>query len=112
MPLMDMFPSELRHNVPPLESQEGITDPIVYLKFFCPDSPWVWYVTEGSPEEDDFIFFGFVAGIEEEWGNFSLLDLSETRGPSGRPVERDPHFEAGPFSRVVAKGHPLALRGE
>ena len=67
MPIMDNFPNEVRETVPPLNSQEGVADPIVHLKFVSPDSNWIWYVTEGSAEEDDFIFFGFVVGVEEEW---------------------------------------------
>src|SRR5438552_8510077 len=55
MPVMDIFPSEVRKTVPPLHSQEGIDDPIVHLKFFM-YSGWTWYVTEGSPEDNDFIF--------------------------------------------------------
>ena len=107
MPLMDIFPRELRESVPPLHSQEGVSDPIVYLKFRSPDSIWAWYVSEGSPEDDDFIFFGFVIGFDQEWGYFTLSELTDARGPSGRPVERDPQFEAGCFSRVVAKEHLL-----
>src|SRR6266850_5179356 len=107
MPVLDIFPIELRKSVPPLHSQEGVSDPMVYLKFSCPDSTWAWYVTEVSPEDDDFRFFGFVIGFEEEWGYFLLSELSETRGPSGRPVERDMHFEAERFSRVVGKDHLL-----
>ena len=106
MPVMDIFPSELRKIVPPLNSQEGIGDPIVYLKFT--HSGWTWYVTEGSPEDDDFIFFGFVIGLDEEWGDFSLSELTEARDPLGRPVQRDLHFEPARFSRIMARQHRSA----
>ncbi len=33
------------------------------------------FVTEGQQEEEDFIFFGYVIGDFEEWGNFSLTEL-------------------------------------
>lgn len=39
-----------------------------------PDAGWTWHATEGSPEGNDFVFFGYVQGIEAEWGNFSLSD--------------------------------------
>jgi hypothetical protein len=107
---MDIFPKELRQTVPPLHSQEGIADPVVHLKFFTRDANWTWYVTEGSPEDDDFIFFGFVVGFEEEWGHFSLAELSEARGPSGFPIERDLHFEPDCLSRIMAKEHRLNAR--
>ena len=103
MPTIDIFPNEVRNIVPPLNSQEGVTDPIVHVKFFSPDSNWRWYVTEGSPEGDDFIFFGFVMGLENEWGQFSLSELAEARGPFGRPIERDLHFRPGRFSRIIVK---------
>jgi len=45
MPIPDIFPHELHAIVPPLHSQEGIPDPIVYVRFFT--SEWIWYVTEG-----------------------------------------------------------------
>ena len=62
MSVTEIFPIELRKALPPLNSQEGVRDPIVYLKFRTTDSSWIWYVTEGSPEGDDFTFFGFVLG--------------------------------------------------
>ena len=33
MPAIDLLPSELRRALPPLNSQQGISDPIVYAKF-------------------------------------------------------------------------------
>ena len=86
--------------MPPLHSQEGIRDPIVYVKFFT--SGWNWYVTEGSPDHDDFIFFGFVVGLEEEWGEFSLSELT-AYAPSGVPIERDVHFTPDRFSQIMSR---------
>jgi len=47
-------------------------------------SGWYWFATEkvckqtsiikGKPVKDT-IYFGFVQGFEEEWGNFSLAEL-------------------------------------
>jgi hypothetical protein len=48
MPIIELLPRELRNVLPPLNSQEGVSDPIVYAKFLSRDSGWVWYVTEGS----------------------------------------------------------------
>lgn len=97
---MKLLTGELRRLLPALRAQEGREDPIVHIKFFTPDSSWTWYVTEGSPEEGDFIFFGFVVGFEKEWGYFALSELESARGPLGLPIERDLHFEPGPFSEV------------
>ena len=68
LPIIDLFPNELRKALPPLNSQEGISDPVVCVKFLSRDSNWVWYVTEGSAQDDDFLFFGFVVGLEKEGG--------------------------------------------
>ena len=100
---MELLTPELRANLPPLYSQETAADPIVHAKFFTPDSNWTWYVTEGEAEEDDFRFFGYVCGMEEEWGYFVLSELESVRDPLGLPIERDLHFTSGPFSEVMTK---------
>ena len=98
---MELLTEELRRSLPALYFQEGNPDPVVHIKFFTPDSSWNWYVTEGSAEGDDFLFFGYVIGFEREWGYFSLSALKESRGPMGLPIERDLYFKPGPFSRAV-----------
>ena len=105
MPVIDLLPIELRKDLPLLNSQEGISDPIVHAKFLSRDSEWVWYVTEGSPQDDDFLFFGFVIGLEEEWVYFLLSELTEARAPWEFPIERDLHFKPECLSRVVAREH-------
>lgn len=102
---MELLPSELRAKLPPLYSQEKVEDPVVHVKFFTPDSNWTWYATEGSPEDDDFIFFGYVIGLEKEWGYFALSELTAARGPLGLPIERDLYFCPGPFRQVMAQEH-------
>jgi hypothetical protein len=98
---MELLTAELRRQLPPLYSQENQADPIVHAKFFTPDSNWTWWVTEGSPQGGDFLFFGFVRGHEDEWGYFLLSELNEVRGPLGLRIERDLHFEPGRFTDVV-----------
>jgi hypothetical protein len=98
----DLLPDELRKSLPPLRSQENVKDPIVHIKFFTPDSNWTWYVTEGSPEGEDFIFFGYVTGFEREWGYFTLSELTGARGPSGLPIERELHFRPTSFELTLA----------
>jgi len=83
----------------------------VVCKFFTPDAQWTWYVTEGSPvdedglydtdkEKVDFVFFGLVKGLEVELGYFSLSELTGIRGLFGLPVERDLYFEPVRLSEV------------
>ena len=100
---MELLPADLRASLPPLYSQEHNPNPRVHLKFFTPDSDWTWFVTEGQPQDDDFIFFGYVCGFEEEWGYFMLSELAGI-GERGRmPIERDIHFDPGPFPEVIAR---------
>jgi len=99
---MKLLTEELRRQLPPLYSQEGEANPLVHVKFFTPDSNWTWWATEGSPEEKDFRFFGFVQGLEEEWGYFLLSELEAAKGPLGLRIERDLHFTPGRFKDVVS----------
>lgn len=81
---MKLLTDELRARLPALYSQEAEADPVVYAKFFLPGTGWTWYVTEGSPQEDDFLFFGFVVGLESEFGYF-VLSEARKRPDSARP---------------------------
>jgi hypothetical protein len=98
---MELLTNDLRQVLPPLYAQENVKDPLVFIKFFTPDSNWTWYVTEGSEEDGEFRFFGYVIGFENEWGYFLLSELQGARGPLGLPIERDLYFRQGPISRVV-----------
>ena len=98
---MQLLTAELRARLPPLYSQEKNKGPTVYAKFFCPWSNWTWFVTEGQQKDDEYLFFGYVIGQEEEWGCFVLSEMESIRGPGGLTLERDLYFEAGPFSRVI-----------
>ncbi len=97
---MELLTDELRKILPPLYSQEKSDDPTVYIKFFTPDSNWTWFVTEGSEDEGDFRFFGYVQGQFDEWGYFLLSELKAARGPTGLAIERDLYFEPKPFSQI------------
>ncbi len=103
---MQLLTAALRAQLPPLYSQENSQDPTVHLKFFTPDSNWTWFVTEASADEDnehDLRFFGYVIGLEEEWGYFMLSELESARSPLRLPIERDLYFEPGPYSEVIER---------
>lgn len=100
---MKLLTAELRSQIPPLYSQEKNPDATVHLKLFCPWSNWTWFATEGSEQEGDFLFFGYVIGHEEEWGYFLLSELESASGPGGLTIERDLSFKPGPFSEVIAR---------
>ena len=76
------------------------------VKFFTPDGGWTWYVAEGEPYgENDFRFYGYVIGVESEWGEFCLSELESVRGSLGLPVERDLYFEPTPWEVIEKRGH-------
>ena len=65
------------------------------IHYFLPGTGWSWYVTEGEEESNgDWLFFGFVVGIEREWGSFRLSELTSVTGPMGLKIERDRWFDA------------------
>ena len=98
---MKLLTAELRACLPPLYSQEKADPATVICKFFCPWSNWTWFVTEGSAQDGDFLFFGYVVGMEEEWGYFLLSELEGVRGPGGLTIERDLYFKSGPTTEVI-----------
>ncbi len=102
---MELLTAELRKKLPPLYSQEHEQDPMVYVKFFHPNSHWTWYATEGSPQDGDFILFGWVYGDFPELGYFSLSELEVFKDPLGIGIERDEHFTPMKLSEVK-KLHP------
>ena len=98
---MKLLTDELRARLPALYSQEAEAEPVVYAKFFLPGTGWTWYVTEGSQQDDDYLFFGFVVGLEREFGYFLLSELESVRTPFGLAVERDIAFHEGKLTDVV-----------
>jgi len=100
--MMELLPPELREQLPKLYAQEGAEDHFVYVKYFFPAANWTWFVTEGEPSGDDFLFFGYVIGLEKEWGYFTLNQLEEIKF-RGLTVERDLYFKQETFSRCLAR---------
>lgn len=88
---MQLMTKEILETLPPLYSQDGLGGKaLAHVKLFAPDTGrWTWYITEGSPQGDDFLFFGLVIGLEKELGYFCLSELEKARGPLGLPIERD-----------------------
>lgn len=99
---MKLLTAELRARLPALYATEGTSamEKHVYAKFFFPLGGWTWFVLEGSAEGDDFLFFGYVIGLEEELGYFSLREL-EGIDIHGLGVERDLYFTPGTLGEVL-----------
>jgi hypothetical protein len=98
---MQLLPNELKTRLPPLLSQEAADQPIVYARYSLPGTRWSWYVIEAEPEDGDYLFFGFVTGIADEFGHFRLSELESINSPSGQRVERDTNFTKGKLTDVV-----------
>lgn len=98
---MQLLTPSLRKQLPTLYSTEDIPlgDKVLVCKFFTPDAQWTWFACEFDGDE---LFFGYVIGLEAEWGYFSLSELESIRGPLGLPIERDLNFRPqsiGPLLR-------------
>src|ERR1041385_9177164 len=103
---MELLPESLKSRLPPLLSQEASDEPIVYAKYFLPGTRWEWYVIEGETEDGDFLFFGFVKGLHDEFGQFQLSGLQALCGPGGETVQRDLAFTEGNLTDVVPAPDP------
>jgi hypothetical protein len=97
----ELLPPEIRARLPRLREQENSDDPIVYAKFFFPAAGWTWFVTEGEPQGSDFLFFGYVIGLEGEWGYFTLEELEHVN-IKGIVIECDLYFEPGQLSTCLS----------
>ncbi len=93
----EFFPDDVRKQLPALYSTEHEPDPLMRVKFFTPDSGWTWYASEFDGED---IFFGYVVGLDQELGYFSLSELQAATGPFGLHIERDIHFEPTCLSEI------------
>ena len=100
--MMDLLPPEIRSVLPKLHDQEKTDDPIVHIKYFFPAGNWTWFVTEGEGEGDDFLFYGYVIGLEKQWGYFTLKQLEEIEF-RGLTVERDLYFRQENFSLCLKR---------
>jgi hypothetical protein len=100
---MGLLTAELRSLLPPLYAQRSNKDPVVMYRFLCSWTGSVWLVTEGSYDEEQFVLFGYVIGLDEKWTYFRLSDLEEARSSEGHSIERDLNFKSGRFSQIVSQ---------
>jgi hypothetical protein len=110
---MKLLTKEIIRKFPAIHATEE-KDPSevqIIAKFFCPWNQWTWFATEmelvqdekddGTPIEEDYLFFGYVVGHEKELGYFVLSDLLSVTGPWGLTIERDRHFQ-GTLAEVMS----------
>ena len=77
MPIIDLLPSELRRGSAGAEFSRGHQRSHRVREI--PESRLKLGMVRDRriPQDDDFLFFGFVIGLENEWGYFSLSELTE-----------------------------------
>lgn len=99
---MKLLTQELIKEFPAWGSTDdkNVKDIKVICKFFTPDSNWTWYATEYDGKDT---FFGYVRGLEDELGYFSLKELEEATSWLGLPIERDLHFGEHTLKEVMDK---------
>ena len=100
---MKLLTHDIRNRLPPLYATQEVPDPVVQVKFFTPWTGWTWYATEFDGVDT---FFGYVQGLEDEWGYFSLSELEQVEGPAGLRIERDLYFTPTPISHLLPKAKP------
>lgn len=88
---MILLTEELKKRFARVGRQESkLWDALVIARYFVPWGSWTWYATEYYPK--DRIFFGYVCGMFDEWGYFSLDEMQDLKGPMGLGMERDLHY--------------------
>ena len=104
-----LLPHSLLSDIPDLYETEGTLDPLCVVKLFTPDANWSWYIIEISKEEESSLCYGYVQGMENELGYFSLDELKSIRGPLGLAIERDEFFKPTSFSQIKNTSNELVF---
>jgi hypothetical protein len=112
---MELVPKDIETTLPPLYSQENVSDPVAVVKIFDPLGRCTLYILEGSRQPDgDLLLFGFCRSALgpdcDELGYASLRELESVRRPLGLGFERDHYFKPTPLSEI--RKPSSATRGE
>jgi hypothetical protein len=86
-----LIPQTLLSDIPDLYETENLKDPLCCAKLFTPDSNWSWYIIECS-KSDLNICYGYVVGLDNELGYFTIEELESLRGSLSLKVEVDSSF--------------------
>ena len=78
---MQLLPQAIAATLPALYTTEEtpVGEKVLLVKFFDPYTQWTWFACEYDPKER--LFFGYVVGQENEWGEFSLDELESLMMP-------------------------------
>jgi len=94
----NLISNEMLKSIPNLYETQDLEDPLCHIKLFTPDANFTWYVIEVSIDEN--LCYGYVKGLENELGYFSLDEIADIRGSLGLPVEIDNSFKPTPLSTI------------
>ena len=94
-----LLPLSIIKNIPNLYETENQEEKICYVKLFLPNSNWTWYIIEIN-KQDNNTCFGFVDGLEQELGYFSLSELESISDSYGLKAELDSSFKATRLSKI------------
>lgn len=96
---MQLLTKDIKNKLPKLGETDGMgTEATVQVKFFTPWTGWTWYATEFDGKDT---FFGYVEGLDNEFGYFTLSELESVEGPAGLKIERDIMFEPTKLKEIV-----------
>lgn len=96
---MQLLTPELRNRLPKIGATEEQGEcAFALVKFFTPDGPGTWYVSEFDGED---LCYGLVVMHGPEFGYFSLRELQRLKGMFGLPVERDLYFVPMPLGELL-----------
>ena len=96
---MSLIPQDIFNKIPNLYETENQEEKICYVKLFLPNSNWTWYIIEIN-KQDNNTCFGFVDGLEQELGYFSLSELESISDSYGLKAELDSSFKATRLSKI------------
>lgn len=99
---MKLLTKEHMLKIPNLYEIERSLNPICHIKLFTPDAQWRWFIIEICKETND-ICYGYIKGLDDELGYFSLKELESIKGPLGLSIERDLYFKPTPLSILKKK---------
>lgn len=98
---MSLIAKDIVNKIPNLYETENQEEKICYVKLFLPNSNWTWYIIEIN-KQDNNTCFGFVDGLEQELGYFTIRELENLRGLFGLKVELDSSFTPTQLSKIRA----------
>ena len=99
--MSSLLTNEQLQSIPELYASTILKDPICRFKIFLPNSNWTWYIIE-IDKQDNNTCFGFVDGVEQELGYFTLSELESVKGLFGLKVELDRNFKPTKLSKIRA----------